>query len=354
MSTRAAPPQGEPGRLKVETGRPQLQHSSSAASAAASHPPPGFGTRSQPCQHLEGRELSPSLCARTPPLLSALPGSARPARPGADTSLGDRRCAATGRAGAGAGCCGSSPLPRAAAGARVPGGCGKLRHFRTIPPTRSLLPPPLVAGAVLSPSPCLRLPRPFPAPPSPLGLGARLPGAPQAPRRVLERVGEARKKTGREQTPLLPLSSPRIDCDRRRIAGCSGRWDSNLQSNLYGSKRKEGARVQCCRQCCEPGDGERRRLLGKAGTARGRRRLKVGKDAGAAPGTARKGMQIQQAWQESQSLPEQRCRPSGLRSLQSFQMLAADADVCFYTRSSVYHLGLPPCPVPVSVSKAFG
>ncbi|CAN8220078.1 unnamed protein product [Coccothraustes coccothraustes] len=28
MPGRAAPPQGEPGRLKVETGRPQVQHSS--------------------------------------------------------------------------------------------------------------------------------------------------------------------------------------------------------------------------------------------------------------------------------------------------------------------------------------
>lgn len=41
------------------------------------------------------------------------------------------------------------------------------QDFRTIPPTRSL-PPPLVAGTGLSPSPCFWLPRPFPAPPSPV------------------------------------------------------------------------------------------------------------------------------------------------------------------------------------------
>lgn len=76
MPTRAAPPQGEPGRLKVETGRPQVQHSSPAAPAAASHPPPGFGTGSQPCQHLEGHESCPRLCVPAP-RLSSLPFPAR-------------------------------------------------------------------------------------------------------------------------------------------------------------------------------------------------------------------------------------------------------------------------------------
>lgn len=123
------------------------------------------------------------------PRLSSVPF---PARLGTDTSLGDRRGAEPGRAGAGAAAAAplrSSPLPRAAGelagedwGRRnestaspyfSPAPLFLSRHFRTIPPTRSLLPPPLVAGAGLSPSPCLRLPRPFPAPPSPLGARRR-------------------------------------------------------------------------------------------------------------------------------------------------------------------------------------
>lgn len=42
---------------------------------------------------------------------------------------------------------------------------------------------PLVAGAGLSPSPCLRLPRPFPAPPSPLDARRGGPQRSSAPRR---------------------------------------------------------------------------------------------------------------------------------------------------------------------------
>lgn len=105
--------------LRVSRDGSRLRPAGPKCSTAASplrllHPttPSGFGTESQPCQRLEGRELSPSLRARTPPLLSALPGSARPARPGADTSLGDRRCAETGRAGA--------------------GGCGRCRMLRLL------------------------------------------------------------------------------------------------------------------------------------------------------------------------------------------------------------------------------
>lgn len=127
MPARAAPPRGEPGRFKVETGRTQVQHSSLAAPAAASHPPPGTG--SQPCQHLEGRGLSLPLCARTPPLLSALPGSVRHGPPAPApiprwaTGAVLRRAGPGQVAAAGGGGCGSSPLPRAPAGARVPEGC---------------------------------------------------------------------------------------------------------------------------------------------------------------------------------------------------------------------------------------
>ncbi|CAN8220077.1 unnamed protein product [Coccothraustes coccothraustes] len=135
------------------------------------------------------------------------------------------------------------------------------------------------------------------------------------------------------------------------------RWDSNPQSNLYGGlKGRRGLERNSAGSSGSPGMGSSGASRGDAGTARGRRRLKVRKDAGAAPGTARKAMQIQQARQASQSLPGQRCRPSGLRSLKSFQMPAADTGmhVSFYRENSVYHLGLPQCPMPVSVSKAFG
>lgn len=84
-----------------------------------------------------------------------------------------------------------------------------------------------------------------------------------------------------------------------------------------------------------PGIGSSGASWGDAGTARGRPRLKVRKDAGAAPGTARKGTQVQQARQAIQSLPGQRCQPSRLCSLQSFQMPAADAGVHVSTLRTV-------------------
>lgn len=160
----------------------------STAPATASHPPPRFGTGSQPGQHLEGQSC-PRPCVSAA-RLSSLPF---PARPGPPAPVPVPRWAAgavragPGRAGARGRCWLLSSLecPRVAgevAGAEwgrrnesraspyfSPAPLFLSQHFRTIPPTRSLLPPPLVAGAGLSPSPCLRLPRPFSAPPSPLG-----------------------------------------------------------------------------------------------------------------------------------------------------------------------------------------
>lgn len=133
MPARATPPQGEPGRLKVEIGPPQAQHSSPSAPAAASHSPPGFGTGSQPCRRLEGHESCPRLCVPAP-RLSSLPFPARHGSPAPAPIPRSAAGAVQSRAGpgqvsaAGAGCCGSSPLPRAPAGAPVPeggrGSCG--------------------------------------------------------------------------------------------------------------------------------------------------------------------------------------------------------------------------------------
>lgn len=120
------------------------------------------------------------------------------------------------------------------------------------------------------------------------------------------------------------------------------RWDSTPQSNLYVSKRKEGVRAECCR-----GMGSSGASWGDAGTARGRPRLKVRKDTGAAP-AARKGIKVQQAWQASQSLRGSDADHRGSAQLSDASCRCGTA--CFYTQDSVCHLGLPQCPMPVSVS----
>ncbi|XP_037981505.1 zinc finger protein ZFPM1-like [Motacilla alba alba] len=187
MPRRAAHSQGEPGRLKVETGRPQVQRSSGCCI-----PPPARlrhrvtvvpalgGTRAVPvsvCPH----PASP-LC----PSRLAGPGRGRwlrqvPAAAAPLVSRGLRPAPVCPRlAGEVAGAEWGRTNESTASPYFSPAPLFLSQHFRTIPPTRSLLPPPLVAGAGLSPSPCLRLPRPFPAPPSPL---------------------RARRRAGRQRSP---------------------------------------------------------------------------------------------------------------------------------------------------------
>lgn len=199
MPGRAALPQGEPGRLKVEIGRPQVRHSSGCCippPARLRHrvtavPAPG-GTRAVPV----------SVCPQpASPLCPSRLGTARPPRrrylagrpalsgdgPGRGRWLRQVPAAAAPLVSRGLR---PAPLCLRVAGEVAGAEWGRRnestaspyfspaplflsQHFRTIPLTRSLLPPPLVAGAGLSPSPCLRLPRPFPAPPSPLGARRR-------------------------------------------------------------------------------------------------------------------------------------------------------------------------------------
>lgn len=235
---RAAPPQGKPGRLKVETGRPQVQH----GSGYCIPPPAPLRHRVTAVPAPGGTELSPSLCARSPPLLAALPGSARPAPPAlvpVPRWAADAVRSGPGRAGARGRCwllrlLSSLVCPRVAgevAGAEwgrrnesraspyfSPAPLFLSQHFRTIPPTRSLLPPPLVAGAGLSPSPCLRLPRPFPAPPSPLG--ARRAGRQRSP------------SPPRGACPCMRVPQPSSSCLRQPgvLVPCRGGKEGRLSA----------------------------------------------------------------------------------------------------------------------------
>lgn len=133
------------------------------------------------------------------------------------------------------------------------------------------------------------------------------------------------------------------------------RWDSNPQSNLCGSKRREGARAECCRQQWEPGDREQRRLLGRrwhgpwatsSEGQEGRRGCtwhRAERHAGPAGTTGN-------------PIPPGAAMPA-IETLQSAKLSDASCrcgSACFYTQDSVYHLGLPLCPMPVSLSKAFG
>lgn len=133
MCSTAAPPRRLLLPLLVPTAG-----SARLGSGEGCHPSPGTG--SQPCRGAAPPastwedERSPHPCVPTH-RLSSLPcrtpaSKARPARPGAGTSLGGERCAELDCAGpAAGGCCGgsaslfSAPLLEAPDGAHVPEGC---------------------------------------------------------------------------------------------------------------------------------------------------------------------------------------------------------------------------------------
>lgn len=213
------------------------------SSAAAPRPAPGTAHRAAG----EPRGCSPGIGGRPARTPRCPPG---PARHG--TSLGGGCAVLCGAVR----CCAGGRCPRAAgevAGSGLEGEredeCGASpyfspallflsRDFRTIPPTRSLLPPPPAAGAGLSPSPCLRLARPFPAPPSPLGARRRAGPCP-APE------GCGCRRARRPPRPRPPAGAGHPRRFARRGWGSARWWVFAAAASHRLGSRCERACVQC-------------------------------------------------------------------------------------------------------------